>query len=57
MTTDTLMLARQPLHNVVALLEDLPAKHFETDQPLLLRRDQIASSRVARSPVGRVTVS
>jgi len=29
------------LHDVVALLEDLPAKHFETDQPLLLRRGQI----------------
>ena len=28
------------LHDVVALLEDLPAKHFETDQPLLLRRGQ-----------------
>ncbi len=29
------------LHDVVALLEDLPAKHFETGQPLLLRRGQI----------------
>ena len=31
------------LHDVVALLEDLPAKHFETDQPLLLRRGQIGT--------------
>jgi hypothetical protein len=31
------------LHDVVALLEDLPAKHFETDQPLLLRRGQVGT--------------
>jgi hypothetical protein len=31
------------LHDVVALLEDLPAMHFETDQPLLLRRGQIGT--------------
>jgi hypothetical protein len=31
------------LHNVVALLEDLPAKHFETGQSLLLRRGQIGT--------------
>jgi hypothetical protein len=31
------------LHDVVALLEDLPAKHFETGQPLLLRRGQIGT--------------
>ena len=31
------------LHDIVALLEDLPAKHFETDQPLLLRRGQIGT--------------
>jgi len=31
------------LHTVVALLEDLPAKHFETNQPLLLRRGQIGT--------------
>jgi len=31
------------LHDVVALLEDLPAKHFATDQPLLLRRGQIGT--------------
>ena len=31
------------LHDVVALLQDLPAKHFETDQPLLLRRGQIGT--------------
>lgn len=27
-------------HDLVALLVDMPAKHFETDQPLLLRRGQ-----------------
>ncbi len=31
------------LHDVVALLEDIPAKHFETDQPLLLRCGQIGT--------------
>ena len=31
------------LHNIVALLEDLPVKHFETGQPLLLRRGQIGT--------------
>jgi len=31
------------LHDVVALLEDLPAKHFETEQPLLLCRGQIGT--------------
>lgn len=31
------------LHDVVALLEDLPAKHCETGQPLLLRRGQIGT--------------
>jgi len=31
------------MHDVVALLEDTPAKHFETDQPLLLRRGQIGT--------------
>ena len=31
------------LHDVVALLEDLPAKHFETGQPLLLRCGQIGT--------------
>ena len=30
-------------HDVVALLEDLPVKHFETGQPLLLRRGQIGT--------------
>lgn len=32
-----------PLHSVVALLEDLPARHFETGQLLLLRRGQIGT--------------
>ena len=31
------------LHDVVALLEDLPGRHFETSQPLLLRRGQIGT--------------
>ena len=31
------------LHDVVALLDDLPVKHFETGQPLFLRRGQIGT--------------
>lgn len=31
------------LHDVVALLEDLPVVHFETGQPLRLRRGQIGT--------------
>jgi len=31
------------MHDVVALLEDVPAKHFETDAPLLLRRGQMGT--------------
>lgn len=31
------------IHDVVALLEDTPAKHFETGQPLLLRRGQVGT--------------
>ncbi|MBI3798311.1 MAG: DUF4926 domain-containing protein [Deltaproteobacteria bacterium] len=31
------------LHDVVALLENLPIKHFETGQSLLLRRGQIGT--------------
>jgi len=31
------------LHDVMALLEDLPVKHFATGQPLLLRRGQIGT--------------
>ena len=31
------------MHAVVALLEDLPAKHFLTGQPLLLRRGQVGT--------------
>ena len=30
-------------HDLVALLEDTPAKHFETGKPLLLRRGQIGT--------------
>lgn len=31
------------IHAVVALLEDTPARHFETDRPLILRRGQIGT--------------
>ena len=31
------------LHDTVALIEDIPAKHFETGYPLLLRRGQIGT--------------
>ena len=31
------------LHDVVALLEDLSVKHFETGQTLILRRGQIGT--------------
>ena len=31
------------LHDVVALLEDMPARHFETGQSLLLRRGQMGT--------------
>ena len=31
------------LHDVVAVLEDLSARHFETGQSLLLRRGQIGT--------------
>jgi hypothetical protein len=31
------------LHDMVALLEDLSVKHFETGKPLLLRRGQIGT--------------
>ena len=31
------------MHDVVALLDDVTAKHFETGQPLLLRRGQIGT--------------
>lgn len=31
------------LHAPVALLEDLPTAHFETGEPLLLRRGQIGT--------------
>ena len=30
-------------HDLVALLEDVPANHFETGKPLLLRRGQIGT--------------
>lgn len=31
------------LHDVVALLEDMPAKHFESGSPIMLRRGQIGT--------------
>ena len=31
------------MHDVVALLDDVPARHFESGQPLLLRRGQIGT--------------
>jgi hypothetical protein len=31
------------MHDVVALLDDVPATHFETGQPLRLRRGQIGT--------------
>ena len=31
------------MHDVVALLDDVPARHFETGQPLTLRRGQIGT--------------
>lgn len=31
------------MHDVVALLDDVLARHFETDQPLLLQRGQIGT--------------
>lgn len=38
------IMAQSPkLHDVVALLEDTPTKHFEHGQPLLLNRGQIGT--------------
>ena len=37
------MNAALQMHDVVALLDDLPASHFATGQPLLLRRGQIGT--------------
>ena len=31
------------MHDVVALLDDVPARYFETGRPLLLRRGQIGT--------------
>ena len=31
------------MHDVVALLEDIPTTHFATDRPLMLRRGQIGT--------------
>jgi len=37
------MIAEIHTHDMVALLEDTPAKHFETNRPLLLRRGQVGT--------------
>jgi hypothetical protein len=37
------MNAAIPMHDVVAVLDDVPAKNFETGQPLLLRRGKIGT--------------
>ena len=37
------MAAQLHMHDVVALLDDMPAKHFETGAPLVLRRGQIGT--------------
>ncbi len=37
------MTAEIAIHDVVALLEDMPARHFETAKPLVLRRGQIGT--------------
>lgn len=37
------MKAEIHMHDVVALLEDVPAKHFQTGQQLVLRRGQIGT--------------
>jgi len=31
------------MHDVVALLEDVPTQHFETGQPLTLRRGEVGT--------------
>jgi hypothetical protein len=37
------MKANIQMHDVVALLDDVTAKHFKTGQPLLLQRGQIGT--------------
>ena len=37
------MNAEVRMHDTVALLEDVPAKHFLTGQPLMLRRGQVGT--------------
>ena len=37
------MNAEIQMHDVVALLEDLPTKHFDSGNPLLLRRGQMGT--------------
>lgn len=38
------------MHDVVALLEDVAAKHFETGQPLHLRRGQVGTVVMTYNP-------
>ena len=37
------MIGELQMHDVVALLEDIPAKHFESGRPLHLHRGQIGT--------------
>jgi hypothetical protein len=37
------MNAEAHMHDTVALLEDVPAKHFLTGKPLMLRRGQVGT--------------
>jgi hypothetical protein len=37
------MESKVKMHDVVALLDDVHARHFETDRPLLLRRGQVGT--------------
>jgi hypothetical protein len=37
------MLGEMKMHDVVAFLQDVPAKHFESGRALLLRRGQIGT--------------
>ena len=37
------MFGENKMHDVVALLQDVPAKHFESGRALLLRRGQVGT--------------
>ena len=38
-----MMNGEKQMHDVVVLLEDTPASHFETGQPIILRRGQVGT--------------